>query len=219
MARHNEMMFAALTGIGLSASAGLNAWIPLLLMGLLNRYTDLITLPHSWAWLSNGWVLIILGFLLAIEIVADKVPVLDSVNDVVHTVIRPTSGGIAFGAASDAQTATVKDPGAFLSGHQWVPIATGAAIALVMHIMKSTARPVINTLTIGAGGPVVSTAEDATSLTLSLVAIVLPVLVIVFLVLLVWMFVIVRRRLKARKARKAAAAMPPMPAPYPPRRE
>jgi len=39
-----------------AASAGLNAYIPLMVMGLLARYTDVVDLPHGWAWLSNGWV-------------------------------------------------------------------------------------------------------------------------------------------------------------------
>jgi hypothetical protein len=199
-------MFEALTGIGLSASAGLNAWIPLLAIGLLNRYTDMITLPSSWQWLSNGWVLLILGVLLAVEIVADKVPVLDSVNDAIHTFIRPTAGGIAFGATADADTVTVKDPGSFFSGHQWVAIVAGAGIALVIHLMKAIARPVVNTLTIGTGGPVVSTAEDFTSAGLSVIAIVIPVLVIIFLVLFVFLFWWARRRIKRRKQRKLAEA-------------
>lgn len=202
-------MFAALTGIGLSASAGLNAWIPLLLVGMLNRYTSLITLPPSWGWLSNGWILLILCVLLAVEIVTDKVPVLDSVNDAVHTFIRPTAGGIAFGAASDAQTVTVSNPGSFLAGHQWVAIATGAVIALIMHVMKATARPVVNTVTVGTGAPIVSTVEDAISASLSIVAIVLPFLVIVLLALIVWGLVRMRRRFIKRRARKQARAQTP----------
>ncbi|HEY1485477.1 MAG TPA: DUF4126 domain-containing protein [Micromonosporaceae bacterium] len=196
-------MLEALTGLGLSASAGLNAWIPLLMIGLLNRYTDLITLPPSWHWLSNGWILIILGVLLAFEIVADKVPVVDSANDAVQTFVRPTAGGLAFGASSDAHTVTVSDPSSFLSGHQWIAITLGAVIALFMHIMKSTARPVVNTLTLGTGAPVVSTAEDVTSASLSIVAIVIPILVIVFLALIIYALYRMRRRLKRRRRARA----------------
>lgn len=210
------MVLAVLTGIGLSASAGLNAYIPLLVVGLLGRYTGLIDLPPSWHWLANGWTLSILGVLLAIEVVADKVPALDSVNDVIHTVIRPTAGGLAFGAASQSQTVTA-DPGSFFSGHQWVPVAAGVVIALVVHGTKATARPVINVSTLGAGGPVVSVLEDVVSTVTSLVAVVLPVLIVVFLIGFVWFAFWVRRRRRERKARKAAqraarqaaAAVPP----------
>jgi hypothetical protein len=195
----------ALTGMGLSASAGLNAYIPLLAMGLLDRYTSLIDLPSGWSWLSNGWVLAILIVLLAIEVVADKIPIMDHLNDVVHTVIRPTAGGMAFGASSQSQTVTVKDPGSFFSHHQWVPIAAGAAIALTVHGVKATARPVVNVSTLGFGTPIVSTIEDAFSTVLSVVAIVLPVLVVVFVVGFVWFVVWVRRRRRRRKAERAAA--------------
>jgi len=195
-----------LTGLGLATSAGLNAYIPLLAVGLLARFTQLITLPPGWHWLQNGWTLAILGVLLLIEFVADKVPVVDHVNDVIQTVVRPTAGGIAFGAASGAQTVTVQDPGHFFTSHRWVPIAAGVLISLVVHGMKATARPVVNVSTAGVGAPIVSTAEDVFSATLSVVAIVLPVLVLVFLVALVAGFFWVLRRRRRRKAAKRAAA-------------
>ncbi|HEY2794714.1 MAG TPA: DUF4126 domain-containing protein [Micromonosporaceae bacterium] len=200
-------MFEALTGIGLSASAGLNAWIPLLAIGLLNRYTHLIEVPAGWSWLSNGWVLSILAALLVIEMVADKVPIVDSANDVVQTVIRPTSGGIAFGASDSAQTVTVKDPTTFFHGHAWVGITTGVLIALFMHTLKASARPVINVATVGTGAPVISTIEDVASASMSFVAIVLPFLVIIFLALIIFGLWRLRRRMKARKARRAAAKL------------
>ena len=192
-------VFELLTGAGLAASAGLNAYIPLVAIGLLSRYTDLMDLPAGWEWLSNGWVLSILGVLLAIEFVADKVPVVDHVNDVIQTVVRPTSGGLAFGAGASADTVTVSDPGTTFSGGGWVPIAAGVVIALVVHALKAAARPVINATTAGFGAPVASTAEDATSAVMSLVAIILPVLVLILLVGLVVMFIVlIRRRSRAR---------------------
>ncbi|MFG3301115.1 DUF4126 domain-containing protein [Micromonospora chersina] len=202
-------MLEVLTGSGLAASAGLNAYIPLLLMGLLARYTDLMELPSGWQWLGNGWVLLILAVLLAVEVVADKVPVVDHVNDVVQTVVRPTAGGLAFGAGSSSETVTVSDPDTFFSSHQWVPVVVGVLIALGVHLLKSAARPVINATTAGFGAPVASTAEDATSAVMSVVAILLPVpvLVLVFLVLLVaFFFWFLRRRRDRRRERQAARA-------------
>ncbi|MET7947465.1 DUF4126 domain-containing protein [Micromonospora sp. NPDC005324] len=200
-------MFEVLTGTGLAASAGLNAYIPLLILGLLGRYTDLIDLPSGWAWLGNGWVIAIMAVLLAVEMVADKVPVVDHINDVVQTVVRPTAGGLAFGAGSSSETVTVSDPGSFFSSHQWVPVVTGVLLALGVHLLKSAARPVINATTAGIGAPVASTAEDATSVVVSLVAIILPVLVLVFLVgLAFFTFWFVRRRSERRREREAARA-------------
>ncbi|WP_435152110.1 DUF4126 domain-containing protein [Micromonospora aurantiaca (nom. illeg.)] len=200
-------MLEVLTGSGLAASAGLNAYIPLLLMGLLSRYTDLVELPSGWQWLGNGWVVLILAVLLAVEVVADKVPVVDHVNDVVQTVVRPTAGGLAFGAGAGSETVTVSDPDTFFSTHQWVPVVVGVLIALGVHLLKAAARPVINATTAGVGAPVASTAEDATSVVMSVVALLLPVLVLVFLVALLffvpWLF---RRRRERRRERAAARA-------------
>lgn len=192
-----------LTGIGLATSAGLNAYIPLLILGLLGRFTDLITLPSGWQWLENGWVIGILAVLLAIEVVADKIPVVDHINDVVQTIVRPTAGGIAFGAASGAQTVTVSNPGDFFSSNQWVPIVAGLLISFVVHSMKAAARPVINATTVGLGAPVASTAEDAFSVAMSFAAILFPFLIIFFLIFLLWAFFAMRRRRKRKRLDKA----------------
>jgi Domain of unknown function (DUF4126) len=205
-----------LTGSGLAASAGLNAYIPLLVMGLLARYTDLIELPSGWQWLSNGWVVTILVVLLAVEFVADKVPVLDSVNDTLQTLVRPTAGGLAFGAGSASETVTVQDPGSFFTGPlvDWgggwgVPIVAGVVLAFGVHALKAAARPVINAMTAGIGAPVVSTVEDVTSVSVSVLAIVVPLLVLFVLVGMIafipWLVVRLRRRRRQRRAQLAAA--------------
>jgi hypothetical protein len=187
-----------LTGFGLATAAGLNAYIPLLALGLLSRFTDLVTLPHGWAWLENGWVMTIVAVLLVIEVVADKIPALDSVNDAIQTFIRPTAGGIVFGSGTAAQTSAVTDPGAFAQSGQWIPIAIGVVTALLVSLTKSAVRPAANVATAGMAAPVLSTAEDATSLSLVFVAILIPVLVLVALLVLVWAAVaLLRRRRKA----------------------
>ncbi len=184
-----------LTGLGLASASGLNAYIPLLAMGLLARFTDLVNLPPGYAWLENGWVLTIVAALLCVEFVADKIPALDSVNDVIQTFVRPTSGGIVFGAGTASQTAAVTDPGAFVSSGQWIPIAIGVVVALVMHLTKTAVRPVANVATAGMAAPVLSTVEDFTSIGLVFVAILLPVLVLVVLVAIAWVaFKLWRRR-------------------------
>ena len=203
-------MLEALTGTGLAASAGLNAYIPLLTMGLLARYTDAIDLPAGWSWITNGWTLLILALLLAIEVVADKVPVVDHVNDMVQTVVRPTAGGLAFGAGSSSQTVTVSDPGSFFGSHQWVPIAAGVLIALCVHGVKAASRPVVNATTAGMGAPVASTAEDVGSVVMSVLAIVLPVLVLVGLVVLaLGAFWVLRQRRRRRRTRAVPAGTGP----------
>jgi Domain of unknown function (DUF4126) len=188
-----------LTGFGLAAAAGLNAYIPLLALGLLSRFTDLVTLPHGWAWLENGWVMTIVAALLVVEIVADKIPALDSVNDAIQTFVRPTAGGIVFGSGTAAQTSAVADPGAFAQSGQWIPVAIGVVTALVVSLTKSAVRPAANVATAGMAAPVLSTVEDVASVGLVFLAIVIPVLVLVAMAVLVWAGLrLLRRRRKRR---------------------
>lgn len=175
-----------LTGFGLATAAGLNAYIPLLALGLLSRFTHLVSLPPGWAWLENGWVIAIVAVLLIVEVVADKIPALDSVNDTIQTFVRPTAGGIVFGSGTASQTAAVADPGAFAQSGQWIPVAIGAVTALAVSLTKSTVRPAANVATAGVAAPVLSTFEDVTSVGLVFVAILLPVLVLVALLVLIW---------------------------------
>lgn len=178
-------MLEFLTGSGLAAAAGMNAYIPMLAVGLANRFfPDALALPEGWAWLSNGWVLGILAVLLVVELVADKIPAIDSVNDVIQTIVRPAAGGLVFGSASTASTVAVTDPAEFFASNQWVPIAVGAVIALTVHVGKTAMRPAANVATAGAAAPVISTIEDVGAVGLSLLAIVAPVLVLLGLLLL-----------------------------------
>jgi Domain of unknown function (DUF4126) len=190
-----------LTGFGLATAAGLNAYIPLLALGLLSRFTDLVSLPHGWAWLENGWVMTIVAALLVIEVVADKIPALDSVNDAIQTFVRPTAGGIVFGSGTAAQTSAVSDPGAFAQSGQWIPVVIGVVVALLVSLTKSAVRPAANVATAGMAAPVLSTVEDAASVGLVFLAILVPVLVLVAVVVLAWAVVrILRRRRRQRAA-------------------
>lgn len=199
-------MLEVLTGSGLAVAAGLNAYIPLLILGLAGRFLDFVELPAAWSWLSNEWVLVILGVLLVIEIVADKIPVVDSINDWLQTIVRPAAGGIAFGTGSTSQTAVVTDPASFFSSSAWVPIAIGVLLALATHVTKMASRPALNAVTVGAAAPVVSTVEDIGSVILSFLALLLPVLVLVAIGGVVVGFVLLFRR-RSRRKREANLAL------------
>jgi uncharacterized membrane protein len=202
-------MLEVLTGAGLAAAAGLNAYIPLLVMGLAARF-DWIGLPSGWTWLSNEWVLVIIGLLLVVEVVADKVPAVDSVNDWIQTVVRPASGGIVFAGGIGTETVAVDDPGSFFSTGAWVPIVIGIVLALVVHLAKMAVRPIANLGTAGVAAPVLSTAEDGASLLMVVFAHVAPILVLIGLVLMVLGFVLLVRAMRRRRqARAAALATPP----------
>jgi hypothetical protein len=204
-------MLELLTGTGLAISAGLNAYVPLLAVGLAGRFLDFVTLPSGWTWLENPWVLGILGMLLVVEVVADKIPIVDSVNDWLQTIVRPAAGGLAFGSGATATTNAVTDPAAFFSSNQWVPIALGAVIALAVHLTKASARPVINAVTAGTVTPIVSAAEDVGSVTVSVLALLAPLLVILVIPLVAWLvWWVIRRRMRRRRRLRDAGRSEPV---------
>ncbi|MEO4038372.1 DUF4126 domain-containing protein [Micrococcaceae bacterium Sec6.3] len=201
-------MLEFLTGTGLATSAGLNAFIPMFALGLLDRFTNLVNLPEAWAWLSSDVSLWVVGVLLVLEVVADKIPGVDAMNDAVQTVVRPAAGGITFASGIGTETTTVRDPDALFAGGAWVPIAIGAAIALVVHLAKAGTRVGANTVTVGTAAPVLSTAEDVSAAALTLTALFLPVLVAVLVVAVVVGLWLLARRFRARRTRGRAAAAP-----------
>lgn len=196
-------MLEILTGTGLAAAAGLNAYVPLLLMGIAGRI-DWIQLPGGWVWLENEWILVILGILFVIEIVADKVPAVDTINDVIQSVVRPASGGIVFAGGIGTQTVAVEDPGTFFSSGAWIPVIIGIVLALIMSLLKSAVRPVANFVTGGIAAPALSTAEDGASVALSVFAFVAPILVLLMLAALMLGFVILLRKMRKKRKQKLA---------------
>jgi hypothetical protein len=170
-----DLLTGIFTAFGLSASAGLNAYIPLLLVGLLAKYTDLIQLSQPWDTLASPWIILLLCVLVIIEMLADKIPAVNHINDLIQTLIRPAAGAIAFAASANVVT----DISPVLA------LAAGLLVAGTVHVAKAGAvRPVVTATTGGAGNIPVSIAEDVVSTVLSIVAIVLPVLVGTLLVVL-----------------------------------
>ncbi len=88
------------TAFGLSASAGLNAYIPLLVIALVARFSNLIHLNQPWDALTSWWIIGLLLVLNLVEFFADKVPAVNHVNDIIQTIIRPIAGAIAFAAGA-----------------------------------------------------------------------------------------------------------------------
>ncbi len=186
---------AVFTGLfsafGLAASAGLNAYIPLLVIAVLARWTPWLTLSPPWDALTHPAVIAALVVLATIEFFADKVPAVNHLNDAVQTFVRPVAGAIAFAAGS----------GAIGHVHPALALIAGLLVAGSMHAAKSVAvRPAVTATTAGVGNIPVSMAEDAAATAVSLLAVLAPVVLLLFAALgLVWA---VRR---ARRARTLAS--------------
>jgi len=176
-----EVLLGIFSAFGLSASAGLNAYIPLLVVGVLAHYTDWITLNSPWDLLANPWILILLGILVIIEMLADKFPAVNHVNDAIQTFVRPAAGAIAF--AASAKVITDMNP--------VLALAAGLLVAGSVHVVKSVAvRPAVTAVSGGAGNIPISIAEDILATIVSILSIIIPVIVgilaVFTLALLLW---------------------------------
>jgi hypothetical protein len=165
-----DILLGIFSAFGLSASAGLNAYIPLLMIALLARFTNLINLSQPWDLLASWWIIGLLLVLSLIEFFADSIPAVNHINDVIQSFIRPAAGAIAFAASADVIT----DVNPVLS------LAAGLLIAGGVHSVKALAvRPTVTAATGGTANLPVHILEDITATLVSVLAIVLPVILII----------------------------------------
>ena len=141
-------MLAALTGAGLSAAAGLNAFIPFVLVGMLDRFTTLLELPASLDWISSWWAIGAGMVLLVVDVVFDKVPGVDHVSDLIQTAVRPLMGGLVFAASSSAARFESTD---WWQENPWIGAVIGVVLAGTVHAGKALSRPIVNAGTFGLG--------------------------------------------------------------------
>ena len=180
-----------LAAFGLSGAAGLNAWIPLLVAGLLDRAGQLqLAEPYDAIATTPG--LIVLGVLFVLDFVGDKVPAIDHMLHAIGTVVHPASGAIVFAGPTEAPTDI---PSVIL-------FALGATVAGSLHATRATIRPASTTLTAGAGNPVLSFGEDVSSAVLSVVAVLAPLLGVLMLLVVAAVAVLWWRRIRRARRRR-----------------
>lgn len=189
------MLAALLSSLGLALPAGLNAWLPFLVLSLADRYTDAVELDAPFDFISSTPGLIVILLLLPIELIADKIPGLDHLSDLAHTFIRPIAGAILAAAIADA------------SGDvdAWIGALIGVTGAGAAHAAKMSTRPVITASTGGIGNPFASMVEDVTATIASLVAIFLPLLLLIVLPVVGFLLYATWRRMRRGSARLRAA--------------
>ncbi|MFE3053452.1 DUF4126 domain-containing protein [Nocardia sp. NPDC059239] len=190
---------AVLGAFGLSGAAGLNAWLPLLVVGVADR-VGWIDLGSSYGWLSSTPALIGIAVLLVLDLVGDKIPALDSVLHGIGTLVAPVSGAILFTAEAS------------LSSHLPPAVAAvlGAVTAGSVHAGRTVARPLVTGTTAGVGNPVVSTAEDGVSLALTILALVVPVVAfIVLLIVLIGLGRLAFRAVRRLRGRRGSSKLEP----------
>ena len=182
-----------MAAFGLAAAAGLNAYIPLLIVALTARFTDWFRLGPTWEPLTSWWVIGALVFMVAVEFFADKLPAINHANDAVQTFVRPAAGALLFAASTNVVTDI----------NPIVAMVAGLLTAGSVHIAKSAAiRPVVSLTTGGIGNTPVSILEDVISTGLAIAAVLIPVAIAIMMVLftttLIWLL--------WRRERRSAAA-------------
>jgi len=169
-----ELLLGIFSAFGLSASAGLNAYIPLFTIAVIAHYTDWFKLNAPYDTLANPWIIVLLGVLIIIEFLADKVPAFNHVNDLLQTFVRPVAGAIVF--AASAKVLTGVSPA--------LSLVCGLLIAGSVHVAKAGIyRPAVTATTGGAGNIPVSIAEDFIASLTSILALIVPVILACMLVL------------------------------------
>ena len=188
-----EFLPALALAIALAASAGLRAWLPLLLAGGLARL-GVLDLGSSFQFLSSTRALVLFGVATAIELAGDKIPVVDHALDVIGTPLRPLAGAVlaasVLGTVTDPLTSVV------------LGTAVGAPSALVPHAAKSALRAASTTVTGGLANPVLSLIEDAISLLTFILAVLVPLVVVALLGLTLYL---ASRWLRRHRATATAA--------------
>jgi hypothetical protein len=179
-----------LQAFGLSTAAGLNAYLPLLVVGLLGRYTQLIRLDGPFSLLSHPLVLLVIAVLALLDFVGDKIPTVDHALHAAGLIIHPIAGAILF-MALNSEAGSVNPLLAAICG---VILAGGT------HSIRATVRPLATISTAGIANPVISFFEDVTSLILSVLAVIVPVLAFVLVLVFIFLMVLLFRRLRRRRA-------------------
>src|SRR6476469_3374078 len=164
------MDFISTLAIGMGASwvSGINLYATVATLGLLGRLAHL-KLPGELEVVTNWWVIGVALFLFVVEFVADKIQLVDSVWDVIHTFIRVPAGAVLAAAAF----------GDFNKSVQLIAVLLGGGLALSSHGTKAATRAVLNTSPEPVTNMVASVTEDIIAVLSMVAAVFLPILLFV----------------------------------------
>lgn len=189
-----DVLVMILMAVSLSAAAGLRAFLPLFAISLLSL-TGHITLAQGFDWLSTSEAAIVFGVAVLLEILADKVPVLDNALDATGLVVKPL-------AAALLSTSLITGMDPLLA--MVLGLVIGGTVAGTVHLGKAQLRAGSTIMTAGAGNPVLSVVEDFISVAGTGFAIIAPVVIgVLVLFLLFWL----GRRILRRHRREATATV------------
>ena len=182
--------------LGFAFAAGVNLYATVAILGLAARY-DWVELPAQYNIFNNDVVIGVAIALYLIEFFADKIPYVDTLWDMIHTVIRPVGGALIAVATLGDVSPTVEGLVALLGG----------AVAAGSHLTKTSTRAMANASPEPFSNWILSVGEDLLVVGLGFLALKYPIAALIVAVILlgfvaVFAAVIVRtvRRWFARRA-------------------
>jgi uncharacterized membrane protein len=184
--------------LGSAWTSGINLYATVFVLGLFQKI-GLAKLPGGLEVLENWWIVGIAALLYLVEFVADKVPYVDSVWDVVHTFIRVPAGALlAYAAVGDLEPTT-----------QAVAFLLGGGVALSSHGTKATARAFVNLSPEPVSNWFLSIVEDIVAFVGAILAIFAPLIigVIVLVFLIIFVLILPRVVRTFRRMFRAVAAL------------
>ncbi len=183
-----SIALAILLGVGLAASAGLNAFVPLLFLSAAAHFHLAgIALNQHFGWLASDTALAVLLVATLVELIADKFPAADHALHAVGMVVRPAAGALAAFSVF-----TKADP--VIAGV--VAIMVAAPMSLAVNSAKAGTRVASTVSTFGCANPILSLIEDVISFAVAAISIFAPLLVPLVLAMLVVALVTIVRRLR-----------------------
>jgi hypothetical protein len=190
------------SAFGLASAAGFNAYVPLLAVGLVSRYTELLKLAEPFDVLAHPIVLVVLGVLAVVDFAADKIPTIDHLWHGLGVLVNPIAGAILFASQNNTLTEV----------HPALAAAAGLVIAGGFHGGRAAVRPLATATTGGTMNPVLSFLEDMLSAGLSFFAIFLPGVAVVLVVVLAAAFAFIAfkalRHLRESRATRGPSRSP-----------
>jgi hypothetical protein len=187
-----SFILPAFLGLGLAASCGLRTFLPLFILSAAARFHLFgVDLNPALGWIGTIPALIALGLATSLEVIADKIPLVDHALAAVGTVTRPIAGVLAASAVMSHLDPTT----AAIAG-----LILGAPIALAVHTAQTTTRAVSTVTTAGLANPVISLAEEVAVVLNALLAMIAPILVPLVLIAGAVVVVSTARRFGSRRA-------------------
>ena len=192
------------TPFGLAFASGLNAYLPMLAFALSVRWLHLYTLSPRFTFITQNWFIAALVILTLLDFVADKIPLIDHLWNVIHTVVRPIAGAvIAVVASSHALSApavTISHPGSEAASVALsvIPVTgvgllailvIGGVLAALSHMIKSSTRFVSTITTAGFLNIGLSVVEDVLVFIIILLSLFASTVMLLLLVLFVLVLV------------------------------